>query len=171
MHMFNILHCLVLVRWLYKTMYGLKTACDLNQVVHESHLKWASVYNAYVRYQIAPEKNIDLMEPNNICWCWSDSSIPSENQFISIMQSSKMKIVLLNEIYLLQLLYSCYSMKVTCFSYCIPAALWRLFALLYSCSSIWVTCFSCCIAAAQWMLPASVTVLLLLYESYLLKLL
>ena len=96
----------------------------------------------------------------------------------------KMKIVLLNERYLLQLLYSCCSMKVTSFSYCIPAALWKLFALLYSCSSIWVACFSqfsCCsmdvtsysycTPASLWMLSALVTVLLLLYESYLHKLL
>ena len=167
MHMFNILHCLVLVRWLYKTMHGLKIASDLNQIVHESHSKWASVYNAYVRYQIAPEKNINLMEPNNICWCWSDSSIPSENQFISIMRSSKMNIVLLNEIYLLQLLYSCCSMKVICFTVfllfymsCLLQSVFLLLngcyqlQLLYSCFSMNVICFSYCTPAALWKLPA-----------------
>ena len=42
---------------------------------------------------------------------------------------------------------------------------WRL------CCSMKVTCFSYCIPAALWMLPALVTVFLLHYESYLLQLL
>ena len=77
-------------------------------------------------------------------------------------------------------------MKVTCFTYCIPVASWKLPAsltvflllyesyllhLLYSCCFMKVTCFTYCIPVALWKLPASLTVFLLPYENYLLHLL